>query len=362
MSSKILRVVGAIGFVFGMLSTSGISHAQDAMAVKVAPALFEQVVNPGDRFSSTLKVTNPGSVSRTFSFGVEDISGVDPSSQPIFTTSSVPEYGVSNWVSLDQTSVAIPAGGTVSIPFTIEVPKNAGPGGHYGAIFASYEGVHPGSNGAGLGYEVGSLIELRIAGNANEQASLTEFSTDSGFYQSPSVTFKTTIANNGNVLLQPRGPIDVTNMFGQKVGTIIVNDQGASIFPGSSRSFSTIWNGSGFAFGQFTAVVTLNYGDTENKTLSSATSFWVVPVVPIIVVLASIIFFILIFFWSIKKYVRKRINAMIGPEYRRASERDSDEESLLSGSGLPLSRLVFIAIATAVFAIVFLLILFFFFG
>ena len=155
---------------------------------------------------------------------------------------------------------------------------------------------------------------------------------------------------------------DVTNMFGQKVGTIVVNDTGASIFPGAERSFSASWTGSGFAFGQFSAIMTLNYGDVGNKTVSASTSFWVIPVVPIVVVLGSIIFFVLIFVWSVKAYVRKRVSAMTGNAPREGSSSISEEEKLLSGSGLPLSRLVFIVIATAIFALIFLLALFFFFG
>jgi hypothetical protein len=360
---RIGSVIGAL-FVFAICIavSHGVSHAQNSMEINVRPALFEQTVNPGDRFSTSITVTNPGTTPRQFTVGVQDISGVNQTGQPIFSSSSVSEYGLSSWVELGDTAITVPAGGSVIVPFTIVVPKSAGPGGHYGAIFISQGATRPTLNGSGLGYEVGALIELRIAGNAIEQAEITEFSTDAALYQSLNVTFKATVANQGNILLQPRGPIDIVNMFGQKVAAVVMNDQGASIFPGATRSFTASWAGSGFAFGQFSAVMTLNYGDTSNKTISASTSFWVIPVIPIIVVLASIIFFVLIFVWSVKAYVRKRVNAMVGNGVRHESSSASDEEKLLSGSGLPLSRLVFIVIATAVFAIIFLLALFFFFG
>ncbi len=363
---RIALAAGA-GFVLlaGVVLFGGVSRAQTAgigLNIKVAPALFEQTVNPGDQFSTSITISNPDTVAHQFSVGVQDISGMQGSGEPIFTTSSVPEYGLSSWVSLGETEISIPAGGNVTVPFTITVPKNAGPGGHYGAIFISSGASRPTSNGSGLGYNVGALIELRIAGNATEQAEIKEFSTDKSLYQTPSVTFTASIANEGNVLIQPRGPIDITNMFGQKVGTVIVNDQAASIFPGTQRSFTASWGGNGFAFGQFTAITTLNYGDTENKTVSASATFWVIPVVPIAAVLGSIIFFILIFVWAVKAYVRKRVSAMIGESGKEVRSSASEEEKLLSGGGLPLSRLVFIVIATAVFALVFLLILLFFFG
>jgi hypothetical protein len=359
-----LPVGVALAFMLGMVTVPGVSRAQtqNALDVKVQPALFEQTVNPGDQFSTSITVSNPGIVSRQYTVGVRDISGMKGSGEPIFTTSSVPEYGVSSWVSLGNTFVAVPPGGSVTVPFTITVPKTAGPGGHYGAIFISQGATRPGVNGSGLAYDVGALIELRIAGDAKQLAEIKEFSTDKSFYQTPTVNFTATVANEGNILLQPRGPIDITNMFGQKVGTAIMNDQGASIFPGTQRSFTASWGGGGFAFGQFTAITTLNYGDTENKTVSASASFWVIPVVPIAVVLGSIIFFILIFIWAVKAYVRRKVHAMTGKSGKEEPSSISEEEKLLSGGGLPLSRLVFIVIATAVFALIFLLVLLFFFG
>jgi hypothetical protein len=350
-------------FVLGMALSMGISHAQTTtIEMKVSPALFEQVVNPGDHFSTSITVFNPGTTAKQFTVGVQDISGVKDTGEPIFTTSTVPQYGVSSWVTLGSAYINVPAGGSVVVPFTINVPQNAGPGGHYGAIFISSGQTRPLLNGSGIGYEVGSLIELRIAGNATEQAEIKEFSTDKSLYQSPSVTFTAAIANEGNVLIQPRGPIDISNMFGQKVATVILNDPGSSIFPGDQRSFSATWSGNGFAFGQFSAVMTLNYGETSNKTITASTSFWVIPLIPIGAFLASIIFFILLFVWSVKAYVRKRVNAMVGKSAHQERSSSSEEDRLLSGSGLPLSRLMFIVIATAVFALIFLLALFFFFG
>jgi hypothetical protein len=360
---RVVQALGLASFIFvGMLISGGVSHAQNAINVKVQPALFEQTINPGDQFQTSITVTNLDSVSRQFSVGVQDISGMNDAGEPIFASSTVPQYSVSSWVSLGATAVTIPAGGNVSIPFTITVPKGAQPGGHYGAIFVSYGTGRPAVNGSGLAYDIGALIELRIAGNATEQAEIKEFSTDKSLYQTPTVTFTASVANEGNVLLQPRGPIDITNIFGQKVGTVILNDEGGSIFPGSQRSFTALWGGSGFAFGQFTAVTTLNYGDTENKTISAATSFWVIPIIPIAVVLVSIIFFILIFVWALRAYVRKKVNSMIGSADAHERSSISEEEKLLSGGGLPISRLVFIVIATTIFAVIFLLILLFFFG
>lgn len=337
-----------------------VAQTTTGSAIRVQPALFEQVVNPGDRFSSSVTVTNPDPTTKTFTVGVQDIKDINGSGEPVFSTTTVPEYGVSSWVSIGVPTVTIAGYGSKQIPFTITVPKDATPGGHYGAIFVTYGATRPAITGSGVGYQVGSLIDLRIAGEANEQAEIREFSTDKGLYQGPNVAFTASVADLGNVLLRPRGPIDIVNMFGQKVATVVMNDGNEAIFPGSSRSFNVVWQGSGFMAGRFDAVMSLTYGNETQKTVSASTSFWIIPFTPILAVLGSVIFFVLIFVWSLRAYVRRKVQGMTGGRGGKASL--SEEERFLYENRMPFSRLAFIVIATAVFAVVFLIILFFLFG
>ena len=350
-------------FVFSGFAISARAQqtpSPDATSIKVQPALFEQVVNPGDRFSTSITVTNANAAAREFTVSVADISNLTSNGQPVFSASSVPEYGLSEWVSISKPVITVPANGSVVVPFTVNVPSYAVPGGHYAAIFVTLGAKRPNLTGTGIGYQVGSLLDFRIAGDAKETAEIREFSTDKGLYQSPSVTFKATIADTGNVLLRPRGPIDITNMFGQKVGTIVMNDANAGIFPGQERSFTANWNGGGFMMGRFDAVLALSYGTDAQKTISQQTSFWVIPVGPILIVIASILFFILIFVWAVRAYIRKKVAAMAGGHQGGGSL--TAEERFLAENRMPFSRLLFILIITAVFTIIFLIILLFLFG
>lgn len=370
---KHARVAVVTGLVLplvaiGTFFLSGVALAQTApsgtqLAIKVQPALFEQVVNPGDTFSSSVTVTNPGPATQVFTVSVEDISNITGGGQPVFATSSEPEYGVSDWVTLGQSTLTIPGFGSKQAMFTITVPHDATPGGHYGAIFVTYGATRPDFTGTGIGYQVGSLIDLRVAGTADEEAAVRSFSTDKGLYQGPQVTFTTDVADLGNVILRPRGPIDITNMFGQKVGTVVMNDSGDAIFPGSDRDFTVSWTGTGFMFGRFDAVMSLTYGDDVQKTVSETTSFWIIPIIPIVAVLGSIIFFILLFIWSLRMYIKRKVKAMTNNGHAHGGKVSlSEEEKFFYENRLPLSRLVFIIIATAVFAVVFLIILFILFG
>ncbi len=350
-------LIGGIAFAQSAPGTPG----ADATGVKVQPAIFQQIVNPGDKFSTSITVTNPDAVSRTYTVSVKDISGLNSGGEPEFTSSSVPEYGISSWVSVQNPTITIPAGGSVTVPFTVNVPSTAAPGGHYGAIFVTYGATRPEFTGTGIGYQVGSLLDFRIAGQANETAEIRSFSTDKGLYQNANVTFGADVADTGNVLLRPRGPIDITNMFGQKVGTVIMNDSNDAIFPGQDRTFTVNWTSGGFMMGRFDAVMSLTYGDNAQKTVSQETSFWIIPIVPILALLIILLLVVFGFIWGVRAYVRKKIAAMTDGR-QGAAASVSAEERLLAEGRLPFSRLIFILVATVVFAVIFLMILFFFFG
>lgn len=355
--------LGAAGLVFAyaIMIMGGLTPAlaQDASRVRVAPAILEQRVSSGAVIRETLKVTNLDAVIRDFTLSAADVKGLNDRGEPIFSDTAVENYGVSSWITLGENNISVPAGATREVPFTITVPQGAGPGGHYGGVFVSYTPDKQALTGSGVGFQVGMLIDLRIAGNAIEEATVREFSTDKSLYQGPAVHFAARVANEGNVLLRPRGPIDIVNMFGEKVATVVMNDTNAAIFPGEERSFAASWSDSGLAIGRYDAVMSLGYGQDVKKTISSATSFWIIPVLPIALVLLGVIFFITLFMWSLKTYIRKKVAKLSGGSAKLAQ---SDEEKFLYQTKLPFSRLLFVTVITLVFTLVFLVALFILFG
>ncbi|MDO8516250.1 MAG: hypothetical protein Q7S28_03305 [bacterium] len=352
--TKVGVAASALSLVFAFTPV----FAQDVSRVRVAPAILQQRVSPGAKLSETLKVTNLEAVSRDFAVFASDIKGLTETGEPIFSETNVENYGVSSWITLGAKNVTVPAGETREVPFTIIVPESAGPGGHYGGVFVSYTPEKQALTGSGIGFQVGMLIDLRIAGNAIEEANIIEFSTDKSLYQGPAVNFTSRVANEGNVLLRPRGPIDIVNMFGKKVATVVMNDSNAAIFPGQERSFAASWSDSGLAIGRYDAVMSLGFGEDVKKTISSATSFWIIPVLPIALVLFGVIFFITLFTWSLKRYIRKKVEKLSGSQ----KIAQSDEEKFLYQAKLPFSRLMFVTVLTLIFTLVFLVALFMFFG
>ena len=167
--------------------------------------------------------------------------------------------------------------------------------------------MRPETTGIGIGYQVATIISLRVAGDIAEEAGLREFRTDKKIYGKPEVNFITKIENLGNVIIKPRGPVEITNMFGKKVATLKMNESAAAILPMEVRRFEILWQDNGLALGKYEAVMSLGYGEDGRKTISAALSFWVLPGKFVGFSLGGIALFFLLIVVAVKLYVRRKL-------------------------------------------------------
>ena len=190
------------------------------------------------------------------------------------------------------------------------MPADAEPGGKYAGILFGTSPPKVGGTSIAISNKVGSLILVRVAGDAKESANVKEFSTPKDFFENGPVAFTVRIENTGNVHLQPKGNIEIKNTFGRVVETITVNEGSSNVLPDSIRAFidsgegnNLTWSPSGLTIGKFTANLTMAYGDPA-QNLTSSVSFWIVPWKVLIVLLLAIIISILLLVIIIKKYNR----------------------------------------------------------
>lgn len=306
----ILRIPILALISFSLLSPLAL-HAQTSEGIEIKPALIEERVVPGEKRTFYISVKNVTGSDKTLFLGVADIRGVNELGAPVFSENGeVTDYALSQWVSFKEGSVFLRADETKDVSFTVEVPAEASPGSHFGSVYFDSQPPQVGTTGSGVGIRVGNIISLRIAGETEESMRLREFSTNQFIYDAPPVTFTTTLENLGNVLLRPNGLIEITDMFGRQVGKVEVNETGASTFPASERSYQTVWNHDGFAIGRYQAIMSVVYGEDERKTVSSATSFWILPLKPILVLLGTIFALVISFYVLMKMYIAKKLREM----------------------------------------------------
>ncbi len=280
------------------------STTNTSVGLEVSSPLYEYTIDPGKVQQDIIKIKNVGSTDQTYYPEVLDFKSDNKSGDPVFLKQgeTAGTYSLSKWVSVSTAGIKLSPNQSTAINFNITVPSDAEPGGHYAGILFSTQPPDPsGTNQIGLANKVGSLILVRVSGAAKESAKITEFKTDKTQYDATNVNFSTTVANTGNVHLQPKGVITVKNVFGAQVAAIDVNQLSSNVLPGSTRIFASSWKDSGFRFGYYTATVVLNYGN-PSQSMTSQTSFWILPWKTLLIALVVLIVVVLLIYFGIKRY------------------------------------------------------------
>ena len=83
-----------------------------------------------------------------------------------------------------------------------------------------------------------------------------------------------------------------------------------SVLPDGARRYAAQWR-DGFAFGPYTAELTLEYG-LQKKTLTAAERFWVVPLVPLAAALGGLALLVMAIAAFLRWYKRRIIAQMKG--------------------------------------------------
>lgn len=312
--------VAAFGITAMMLAPLA-AWAQESIAVSVTPPLIQLTIGPGERWSSALKVTNTNTREVTYYATVLDFEATGEEGVGTFVPRvqvGVPtgptSYSLASWIAMASSSVTVPAGESGEVPFTVAVPPDAEPGGHYAAILIGTQPSTMELSGPTMQISsyVSSLVFVRIRGEAVESGRIREFRTEQYLHDTARADFLVRFENTGNTHLKPAGTITIYNMWGKERGELAVNQERhfGNVLPGSTRRFSFVWEGEGglAEIGRYSAIVTLSFGDDDKRNISATTYFWVVPRGPVAIALGSIMALIILVAWFIRRYVRRALS------------------------------------------------------
>ncbi len=308
MLKRIIAVFVGVISVLAVLTSINSAKAADPVAgrgsITVSPISFELYANPGDSLSEKIRVRNDSGADMNYQILIEDFKAVgEEGSVDTVLDQSNSSFSLAKWVVPEPKNISIKNGQEKEVQFSINVPKDAEPGGHYASILVKMGGGDI-QNGAAVASRVGSLILLRVAGNIKEESMVESFKADKGYYQSGPVNFDLRVKNNGNNHVQPKGTILITNLFGQKIAEIPLN--GKNALPGAIRRMDTEWSPGKFLANRYTATLVANYGQ-QSKTLSASTSFIIFPKALLITSISIILLIALMFIFkkNIKNFIHK---------------------------------------------------------
>lgn len=322
----------SIGFVLAILvsvvlSTPLFVGAQTAVSLSVSPTLFEMTASPTQVWSSSIRVINANEFPIQIYTDVVNFEATGEAGEgrmsPVLQ-SETNNATLAEWITISTEDIVIPAEQTITIPFSIQVPDEAPPGGHFAAVLVGTKSVSETDGAAQVetSQVVTSLVFLSVAGDVVEAGQIRDFSTDRIITESPKIEFSLRFENTGNVHLQPQGDITVTNMWGKERGVVPINrnSQFGNVLPESIRKYRFEWVGDwSFAdIGRYTAVATLGYGENTRQFADAAVTFWVIPwraLLTILIIVGGLLYSIV---WGIKLYIRRMLQlAGVTPELHR---------------------------------------------
>lgn len=317
LNSRIGLFITICSISLGLLAAPSVTKAQsNALSLSVSPTLYEMSADPGQVWQSSLRIINPNPYpitvyGNTVNFKPRGESGLPnfiPLVDEVLATSTL-----ASWIQLAEPEVTIPAEQTVELPFSINVPEGAAPGGHFAAIFVGTKppADRPDRPQLETAQIVSSLIFLRVSGDVIEDAAIRSFRTTSAIVNKPEATFELRFENSGNVHVQPQGEIEIFNMWGQERGVVPVNRDTlfGNVLPESVRKFTFTWSGAWSIadIGRYRAVATLAYGANARNFTSSEAAFWVIPWKPLLLIIGIAGLFI----YLVSIFLRWYINRML---------------------------------------------------
>lgn len=282
--------------------------------VTVSPPLTELTIKKGEKSSGTIKLTNPlDKMIELYTSAYDFLPEGETGGQKFLpATSETRKFSLASWIRIEKSVVALTPEEVEEVNYTISVPADAEPCGHYGVIFFSSKPPELSGEQSqiAIGSQVGALFLVNVPetkeGECIPSGVVETFDAPWLNLKTP-VNFLTRIYNNAYVHFKPLGEIKIKNWRGVIIDGIKFNEGGGNVLPLSARRFENQWKADGFKWyqkiGRFQAQLGLIYGEQgKMKSLTDNLVFWIIPwwiFVILGIILALIIY--LIIRWRKKK-------------------------------------------------------------
>jgi hypothetical protein len=225
------------------------------------------VVKAGSSIQDHVEIVNRSSQSAAFSIYATDASGTSPSGALLLLGSGQKSTDIGAWASFAggarQLSTIILGKQAIIVAFTLNVPRQATPGDHTGAMVAAVGVTRKNAAGENVveNYRIAVPLELRVPGvlhaGIQVQSISTGFSDPVNPFGSGSATISYTMTNTGNVRQSATPAVTITGPFGQSA--TVHPPKLPNILPGDSVRVSAVIPGL-FPDGPMTAHVGVKSG------------------------------------------------------------------------------------------------------
>ena len=211
--------------------------ASQAHALSISPVRMEISGDPGETLQKNMILINESNVAETFYSSYANFEAQGETGNPAFVE---PKNDLGTWIST-ASSITLKPGESKTVPFNINILKNAEPGGHFATIFWGTGSNKPGE--VSIGAKTGLLILLSVNGNVKESAGFLNFNTlnNKFWYSTLPVSFEYRFKNDGGDRIKPQGQITIRDTVFLPAEHLDANPSKGNILPASTRKFQVDW-------------------------------------------------------------------------------------------------------------------------
>lgn len=149
----------------------------------------------------------------------------------------VPSRGVGGWARLERSTIELAPSATEEVGFELQVPDNATPGEHLGAIVASTV-AKKGADGLAVETRAALIAKVRVPGRLAPELTLGPLTSTRD--EDGGRTFSVTISNPGNVLLEVPGFVSVDS-GGRRIALLSLSPSDTYVIPGGRTTLTAKW-------------------------------------------------------------------------------------------------------------------------
>lgn len=287
MTISLITKGSIVGLLGGLLATVAIMAtptfaASGTESITLSPVSKKYDFDAGTVKSDTLKIINNGDTAYDFIVYARPYTIVNSDyNNPNYGDEATKKVNadVYKWVKFEQDKYHIEPGQTLEVGFSLNVPADAAPGGHYGVLFA--ETQTESGEMIGRNKRVGAVLYTTVNGSYITGAEISKPSA-SLFQINPPIVANVSVKNTGNASFVTKSDFKVLDIFG---GEKYAKEVEYNVIPDSTRAISLAWDKSP-AFGLFKVKVTTSALDKTASTESYVfmAPFWFYGFVAILVV------------------------------------------------------------------------------
>jgi hypothetical protein len=254
--SSAVQIALVIGVAIPLLTAGGVHAQEDSDAresITASPSSESFKINAGDTRRDTMLIINDGDVAYDFAVYARPYSVLNELYDPSFSVIKQ-NTNVHNWVQFEKTKYHLDPGQKATVNYTIKVPADAAPGGHYGVLFAETQQRGIGTTGVARQKRVGNLIYATVNGKYITSGKFDDFILPKWQKRPPFIS-AARVTNTGNVDFETTVSTVAKDVFGRTKFTYTGDPR---VLPATTRRIEMKWDKAP-SFGLFNVSQTVNF-------------------------------------------------------------------------------------------------------